>query len=239
MTRRLKRKKRNHKTGPHSKSLNLHRFIRMVLGEYITDRAIAQRWNMDEKNFHEFKTGVYPVPRLSKLEELASLLGVNKHMVFQVASGTPAQKVFNLIRRNDLDGQTRLLSHQLDEAHSALTRSEKRYRELFNQANDAIFIADIKTGILLNCNKQAEVLLDRTRNEIIGMNRSKLHPPKKEKFYKQHFKKHVRSGRIIDAYKTEVIKKDGTFVPVNISARVLELDGKKVIQGIFRNLTQN
>ena len=90
-------------------SLNLYKFIRLVLGTDIPDSHIAERWDIDVKNFHEFKTGVYPVPRLSKLEELAKVLGVNKHLVFEVAGGTPAQKVFDLIKNNDLAGQSILL----------------------------------------------------------------------------------------------------------------------------------
>ena len=41
-------------------SLNLYKLIRLVLGQKIPDRQIARRWEMDEKNFHEFKEGKYP-----------------------------------------------------------------------------------------------------------------------------------------------------------------------------------
>ncbi|MFH0888368.1 MAG: PAS domain S-box protein [Planctomycetota bacterium] len=219
-------------------SLNLYKFIRLVLGPDIPDSHIAERWDMDVKNFHEFKTGVYPVPRLSKLEELAKVLGVNKHLVFQAASGTSAQKVFDLIKRNDLSGQIKLLSSQIDEAHRNLMKSEQRYRNLFNHANDAIFIADVKTGILLDCNKQAENLIGRSKTEIIGMHQSKLHPPKNHSYHANYFKSHVKSGRINDLRNAYVITKDGIIKHVYISAGVMELDGQKVIQGIFREISQ-
>jgi hypothetical protein len=67
---------------------------------------------MDQKNFSQFKNGITPVPRLERLIELARLLGVNKHLVFEVASGTPADKVFRLIKNNNLPGQTKLLFEQ-------------------------------------------------------------------------------------------------------------------------------
>lgn len=217
-------------------SLNLYRFIRLILGEDISDRQIAIRWKMDEKNFHEFKIGNYPVPRLSKLEELASVLGINKHLIFQVASGTNARKVFNLIKKVDLPGQIKLLSKQLNEAHKTLAESEKRCKSLFEHANDAIFVADAKTGKLINCNNQAEKLTGRSRDEIIGKNRSILHPLRKKSYYTNHFKKHIRIGKINERKKTEVVKKDGSIVSVHISAKVMELDGRKVIQGIFREI---
>jgi PAS domain S-box-containing protein len=194
---------------------------------------------MNVKNFHEFKTGVYPVPRLSKLEELALVLGVNKHLVFQVASGTPAQKVFNLIKKHDLSGQIRLLSGKLEEAQRSLAKSEERYRTLFNNANDAIFLADTKRAIMLDCNTQAENLLGRTRTEIIGMPVRQLHPLQKRQYYmKNFFRSHVNSGRINDLRKADIITKDGIIKPVYISAAVMELNGRKVIQGIFRDISQ-
>lgn len=219
-------------------SLNLYKFIRLVLGTDIPDSHIAERWDMDVKNFHEFKTGVYPVPRLSKLEELAKVLGVNKHLVFQAAGGTSAHKVFDLIKKNDLSGQIKLLSSQLDEAHKNLTISEKRYRTLFSHANDAIFIADTETAKMLDCNKQAENLIGRSKTEIIGMPVMHLHPFNKRKYYAGFFKGHVKSGRINDLRKAEVVTKDGVVKPVYISAGVIELDGQKVIQGIFREISQ-
>ena len=92
------------------KSVNLYKFIRLILGDKISNREIAHRWGIDEKNFYEFKVGRTPVPRLERLTALARVLGVNKHLVFEVAGGASAQKVFNLIRKDDLPGQIKLLS---------------------------------------------------------------------------------------------------------------------------------
>lgn len=221
----------------HAKSVNLYKFIRLVIGSDIPDRQIAQRWGIDPKNFHEFKTGKYPVPRLSKLEGLALVLGINKHLVFQVAGGAPAPKVFNLIKTNDLAGQVNLLSNQLEATHRTLAKSEQRYRALFKHANDAIFIADLKTGVLLDCNHRAERLIDRSRNEIIGRHHSLIHPPEKKEFYKNYFKKFT--GSLKDGIKThEIFRADGTIIPASISASVIEIGGKEVIQGIIRDVSR-
>ena len=105
-----------------TKAVNLYRFIRLILGPDITDTQIARRWHLDTKNFAYFKTGRYPVPRLRKLEELAVVLGINKHLVFQVAGGTPADKVFTLIINNDLEGQMRLLFNQPQSSRKRSTK---------------------------------------------------------------------------------------------------------------------
>jgi hypothetical protein len=93
------------------RSLNLYRFIRLVLGEQLPDRYIARKWDMDEKNFHEFKTGEYPVPRLEKVSELSSVLKVNKHLIFEVAEGVPAQKAYELVKNKNSSGQLRLMGY--------------------------------------------------------------------------------------------------------------------------------
>ncbi len=187
------RRKNKHKAtvGYRPDSLNLYKFIKLVLGEDISDRSIARRWNMDEKNFHEFKTGVYPVPRLGKLEELASILGVNKHLVFQVAGGSPAQKVFNLIENNDLAGQTRLLSNQLDEAHKSLAQSEKRYRSLVENTPDIIMLID-KHGKLNFINHTVEGF---TSQEVTGKNVYEYILPQSHSAVKSAITKVFRTGR--------------------------------------------
>jgi PAS domain S-box-containing protein len=122
-------------------------------------------------------------------------------------------------------------------AEEALRQSEERYRSLFENANDAIFIADTKTNIILDANRQAGQLIGRPRQEIIGMHQSELHPPHQAEYYKDKFREHVQKGWVFDL-EAEVIKKDGSIVPVFISASTLSIHGKQVIQGLFRDITE-
>lgn len=227
--------KRKNRVNTRIKSLNLYKFIRLILGPDISNRQIAQLWKMDEKNFHEFRTGRYPIPRIGKLDELASLLGVNKHLVFQVAGGTPAQKVFGLLKRNDLPGQIRLLSDQLDQAHRKVARSEKLYRNLFNHANDAIFLVDVEKNVFVDCNHQAERLAGRSKHEIIGAHYSILIPPDKRRIYKnfvKHFADKVKS-RVASNY---LYRADGTLAHVSVSSSIIEIGGRKIMQSICRRI---
>ena len=109
MTRRLRRNKTRKGEPLHPQAVNLYKFIRLVLGTSIPDCKIAAKWHMDAKNWSEFKHGRYPVPRLPKLKELARVLGINKHLVFEVAGGTSAQKVYALSKKKDISGQLKLL----------------------------------------------------------------------------------------------------------------------------------
>jgi len=126
---------------------------------------------------------------------------------------------------------------QLRRENDGLKDSENRCRALFDNASDAIFIVDVKTGIVLDANKEAERLLGRSRRDIIGMHQSLLHPADKVQYYRNKFNAHVESERVSDL-EAEIVKADGRTVPVYISAAVIELKGKKVIQGIFRDISE-
>jgi PAS domain S-box-containing protein len=88
---------------PSDQCRNLYRFIRLVLGEEISDREIARRWGLDEKNLRELKQGKRVVPKLSRLVDLARALGVHKYYVLEVASGIPAETIYRVYRNNLLE----------------------------------------------------------------------------------------------------------------------------------------
>ncbi|MBF0454424.1 MAG: PAS domain S-box protein [Magnetococcales bacterium] len=123
------------------------------------------------------------------------------------------------------------------EAEDSLVKSERKYRLLMEYANDAIFVADTRTGIILDANKAAANLLGRSVDEIIGMHQSRLHPAGREQEYKAFFQNQIQygSGVLTDVV---VVHQDGRLIPVEIRAGVTDLGDKQVIQGIFRDVTQ-
>ncbi|MBF0416256.1 MAG: PAS domain S-box protein [Magnetococcales bacterium] len=122
-------------------------------------------------------------------------------------------------------------------ALEALIRSERRYRLLIESANDAILIADAATGIILDANPMASELLGRPAEELIGMHQTALHPPGERERYRHLFLEHVRKGNGLLSG-INVVRKDGSEVPVEIRAAVTDLGDQQVIQGIFRDVTE-
>lgn len=123
------------------------------------------------------------------------------------------------------------------QAQEKLERSEKNYRLLIESANDAIFIADTETGCILDANLKAGELLGRDPAEIVGMHQSALHPPEEKDHYRKLFQEHVTKGHGLLSG-IDIIRQDGARVPVEIRAGVTDLGDRKVIQGIFRDVTQ-
>ncbi|MCX6814352.1 MAG: PAS domain S-box protein [Candidatus Aenigmarchaeota archaeon] len=123
-------------------------------------------------------------------------------------------------------------------AEEALREREEMYRLQFEEAIDAIFIADAKTGILVNCNRAATRLVERDKSEIIGQHQSILHPPEKTRGeFTNTFKKHMKEaeGQTLEA---KVITKSGKLKDVAIKANFIELGGKKYLHGIFSDITE-
>ncbi len=62
------------------------------------------------------------------------------------------------------------------ESENLLRESEERFRAIFEDAPDALVLADPSTGFILDLNQSATVLFDRGKAEVIGTHFTILHP---------------------------------------------------------------
>jgi PAS domain S-box-containing protein len=127
------------------------------------------------------------------------------------------------------------------EAKAALQESEERFRSLFEGAPDAIFLADPESGKILDANPAASQLLLKHREEIIGLHQSQLHPPRMDGLSREAFIEH--SQLALDTKKTTliehlVLRSDGYEIPVEILAHIIYIQGKQVLQGVFRDISE-
>ena len=122
-------------------------------------------------------------------------------------------------------------------AEEALRESGEAFRLAFEGAKDAIFWADPRTGLITNCNKAAEDLLEKTKKEIIGQHQTTLHPPQKGGAYAKMFERHIQERGVAEE-EAEIVTKSGKVNAVHITASVTRVGGKPIIQGIFRDITE-
>ncbi|MBR9677133.1 PAS domain S-box protein [Candidatus Woesearchaeota archaeon] len=115
--------------------------------------------------------------------------------------------------------------------------SQTNYHILLQTANDAIFIADAKTGIILEINKKAEELTGKTREELIGLHQSKLHSKTDAKNVIKQFKASIEHKKNI-VTGIYVKHENGSLIPVEISSSITTYNGKQVAQGIFRDISE-
>ncbi len=122
------------------------------------------------------------------------------------------------------------------QAEEALRSSEARFRALFENAGTAIVVVDDETGIVLDCNSNAEKMFGRPRGEITGMSVMQLHPPDDSEMHHSNIVRQAERGHIVN-YEAEALHKDGRRIPVIINATPVTIDGRKIMMGFFLDIS--
>ncbi len=123
------------------------------------------------------------------------------------------------------------------EAEKALQKRAEEFRLIFENAKDAIFWADPETGYIIKCNRAAEDLLEKKREDIMGHHQTEIHPHEQADFYSNLFESCVRGEGSVDE-EGEVMTASKTVKPVHLTASVTVVGGRPIVQGIFRDITE-
>lgn len=120
----------------------------------------------------------------------------------------------------------------------ASPNAHARYRALLNAITDAVFVADGKSGRLLDVNEGACQLLGLPADKIIGLHHTMLHPPQEHDRYAAMFQGSFQasddSGHA-DIRQIEILRADGTTIPCEVSGLALDENGRSIMFGIFRD----
>ncbi|NUQ07029.1 MAG: PAS domain S-box protein [Anaerolineae bacterium] len=117
----------------------------------------------------------------------------------------------------------------------SLQASEERYRALFEQANDAVFILDFN-GKYLEANQRAAAMLGYTQEEITRLT---LWEVSGEVVESEGVLRRLIAGEHIPLYERRLVRRDGTRIPVEINIEVVrDAHGNPLfIQSIARDIT--
>src|SRR5687768_12154624 len=94
---------------------------------------------------------------------------------------------------------------------AALRESEARYRQLFENANDIIYVHDL-AGNYLSINDTAEKVLGYTREEALALNMIKIMAPEHLEFATQNLALKLKGETSQTVYEIDCIRKDGQRV---------------------------
>jgi PAS domain S-box-containing protein len=121
-------------------------------------------------------------------------------------------------------------------AEESLRRSEERYRELFENANDIVYTHDL-AGNFTALNKAGEVVTGYTREEALRMNVIEVVAPECLEVVTQMLTRKVAEGGTT-SYELTIISKTGQRVALEVSTRLIYEGGQPVgVQGIARDVT--
>ncbi len=143
----------------------------------------------------------------------------------------------------NLEKRVKAKTEELEEAHTELKVSEKKYRTLFEAAGDAIFIVKMEEDgpRFVDFNTRVLEIFKCTREEMMNKTPVDISPLKQS------------DGRLSSESAFELasaamegkpqffewinIRKDGTLFPVEVSLRHVDLGKERYIQAIVRDIT--
>ena len=124
---------------------------------------------------------------------------------------------------------------QRKRTEEALRESEEKYRTLIDSALDSIFLHDLD-GNILEANMAAAKRLGYTKEELLNMRIQDIIPEDRRRKYPEVVKELLEKKSIF--FESEHLRRDGTTYPVEVSARLMEFRGRKVVLAISRDVSQ-
>jgi len=123
------------------------------------------------------------------------------------------------------------------ESEEKLRESEARYRELFENASDIIYVLDLD-GNYTSINKAGEAVFGYSREEALGMNFSQIIDPEYLSVSEAALQAKLSGEAEKTVYEVNCVRKDGERITLEVNSGIVRKDGKVVaVQGIARDIT--
>ncbi len=125
-------------------------------------------------------------------------------------------------------------------AELELTDSEPKYRMLFNNANDAVFVTQLSKwksyGDFIEVNEVACKRFGYTKDEFLKLSPSAIISPKFIDEFNKQTEKLLLNSHVI--YELVHRAKDSKQIPVEISSHLFTYEGKPTVLSIARDITE-
>jgi len=195
----------------------------------VEDFQTEKRFKVPEVILEHKLTSALAVPMVHKNELIGVLTGYNRATrIFTESDISLYQNIANQAAVA-IANTTNLRS---------LKRSEERFRHLFENANDAIYLVDGRSRRIVDCNRKALTLDGYRRSEITTMKMCERYPVEEREMLNQRFDQVLRQGACSTVASLHHLQKDSKRIPVEISASLVETGGQQLIMNIVRDVSR-
>lgn len=126
-----------------------------------------------------------------------------------------------------------------DLTKKALSKTLETFRALFEQASDSIFLLEIRDDeepFIADANIAASRMHGYEKSELIGRPIRMLDTSDTAKNIRERAQRLIKKEKL--TFEGEHIRKDGTVFPVEVSAQLISVGGKKYILATDRDITE-
>jgi PAS domain S-box-containing protein/putative nucleotidyltransferase with HDIG domain len=122
------------------------------------------------------------------------------------------------------------------QAEEALLESEEKYRNLFDNAGEAIFV--VQEGKIVFLNPRTSCLIGYPAEEIMERQFIEfIHPDEQEMVIDRHFKR-LKGEALPQRYEFRIIQKNGTTMWVELNTIVIRWEGKPSTLNFLEDITE-
>jgi len=143
---------------------------------------------------------------------------------------------YGFLHETDLQAN-KTLNRELEKRVVSLQEAELRFRTIFHSASDGILIAHAGGKHFFSANDKMCEMLGYTKEELLGMNVSDLHPKESIPYVYQQFAR-VAAKEVPAVQDIPFLKKDRTVFFADISGSKMTFDKEDYLIGIFRDVTE-
>jgi PAS domain S-box-containing protein len=118
-----------------------------------------------------------------------------------------------------------------------MRETERRHRQLLDAANDVILVIDAESGVVIEANARSSQVLGRLSGEMIGQEAETIVSEGDREIYRDMVSA-TREGHSVAGKELHLKRADGTALAVEVNAVMTEYAGRKLIQGIFRDIRE-
>ena len=125
------------------------------------------------------------------------------------------------------------------EVEKALRESEEKFREVFNNVSDAVFLCKLEDGLpghFIEVNDIACQKLGYTREELLKMSCKDIDDPQMGDRVPLMADKLYKNGKV--SFETFQVTKSGSTIPVEINSHIFKLNGMDVSVSVARDITE-
>jgi formate hydrogenlyase transcriptional activator len=172
-------------------------------------------------------------------DQMAAARSRNRTLVPEPAQQEEVLKLYNERLVQKLEQKMLQLEKEIQtrsEIEETLRASERTLKTVFESATDGILVAKVKTGRFVMANGAMCRMLGCSAKGIKDLCVADIHPVESLDHVRLQFEKQVR-GETSLAPDIPVKRRDGSVFFADVNSAPLELDGRKHLLGVFRDVT--